>query len=170
MKYQYLQNLFDQGLLKGGKALDLGYGNGHVARFLLDRGFAVQAVDIGAPKIEGIEIVESDIRNFTIPENTYNFIHARNVLTFLKEDEIFPMIEKMYNGLMPNGVLYFTLFGQRDEWYGVKDQMTFVSDFLIDDLETYLSPLKLEMSLGRVKTMDGGSRREHLWTFTCVKS
>lgn len=118
--------------LGGNKALDLGCGDGFLAKKLAEQhGFKVDAVDIKSQEIEGVNFTQSDIRNFEIKENNYDLIICKNVLPFLaSRQEVEDMVAKMYAGLKENGVMYFSLFGTRDPWVKEHPHMTFVDDFV----------------------------------------
>jgi tellurite methyltransferase len=93
-----------------GKALDIACGNGRHSRFIAERGFDVDAVDISrvaTDRIEGrhprIHVICTDLDTWTIPEASYDLIVN---IRFL-DRRLFPMIQK---GLAPGGVLIFEAF------------------------------------------------------------
>lgn len=171
----YLQNLIDDGILKGGDALDLGCGDGNASVFLADHGYDVYAVDIEPPiapfgiKQGSITTMKQDIRDTIIPENTYDFINARNILPFLKREEIGLMLDRMWKGLKPRGVMFFTLFGAQDEWNGIKKHMTFLSEDEVTVRTFNFHPYYKNIFIGVGKTMDGKKKMSHIYSFTCVK-
>lgn len=122
----YLKSI---GKLNGGRALDVGSGQGFLAKQLVLAGFEVDAVDkektedLGNPKIHQIN---QAIQDFEIKPEEYDLIIARNIFPFMPSAKIiFQIIDKLYTGLKVGGVMSFTLFGPRDDWAD-KQEMTFI--------------------------------------------
>ncbi len=93
-----------------GRALDIACGNGRNSRFLAQKGFKVDAVDISNVALSQlpdndtrINIICEDIDTWQIPQNRYQLIIN---IRFL-DRRLFPMIKK---GLKPGGVLIFESF------------------------------------------------------------
>lgn len=98
------------GIVPAGRALDIACGNGRNSIFLQQRGFTVDAVDISTVATNHIEnqankinVICTDIDNWTIEENCYELILNINFL----DRHLFPMIEK---GLKGGGILIFESF------------------------------------------------------------
>ncbi len=94
-------------LAPAGRALDLAAGNGRHARFLVDRGFTVDALDIsevGLAPLVGyhprLHPVCIDLDTVEIPEERYSLIVNIRYLS----RRLFPYIRA---GLAPGGVLIF---------------------------------------------------------------
>lgn len=119
----YIKNLIELKLLSGnGFALDLGSGTGEDAIELEKLGYEVTVVDNHSfpsfkPKIPTIK---KDIRDFNIEKNKYSFINCNNVLPFLSLEEANSLLKRIRDGLAPDGVAHFTLFGINDGWFGKK--------------------------------------------------
>lgn len=160
--------MIDEGILKGSKAADLGCGIGNAAIFLYEHGFEVDAVDKKTQTIPGVNFVQADIRHFFIQENSYDIIHARNVLQFLGIDEIPPMIAKMNKGLKPGGVLYFSLLGTKDGWNGIKS-LTFVSEAEADELASQLNIHGKTFYTGKGTTTNGIKKTCQVFYYTCIR-
>ena len=151
--------------LNGGKALDLGCGEGGLTLRLLENGYEVDAVDIKSQIITGVNFIQSDIRNFEIKENYYDLIASRNVLPFLaNRKEVEDMVAKMFGGLKEGGIMYFTLFGTRDFRVETRPETVFIDDFLSPGKLIYKSE---EFYLGRTKT--GQLRNWHCYSFVVGK-
>jgi len=93
-----------------GRALDIACGNGRNSKFLAQKGFKVDAVDISKVALSQlpdndtrINIICEDIDTWQIPQNRYQLIIN---IRFL-DQRLFPMIKK---GLKPGGVLIFESF------------------------------------------------------------
>lgn len=89
---------------------------------------------------------------------------------FKNREEIFTTIRKMFDGLIPQGVVYFTVFGPRDEWVGNKD-MTFLE---YEDILKFINDLPLKIyhrstEEGNGKKMDGTIKYWHIHRFFCIK-
>ncbi|WP_217641245.1 class I SAM-dependent methyltransferase [Desulfobacula phenolica] len=103
-----------------GKALDIACGNGRNSRFLAQKGFQVDAVDISniamshlADKDTRINVICQDIDSWQIPQNRYQII----INIRFMDRRLFPMIQK---GLKSGGVLIFESFIDEKKEYCVK--------------------------------------------------
>lgn len=116
------------GEIDKGKVLDLGVGTGRNSLFLSTADFQVEGVDIIEKNIENylnkaktlnLEVVGSvaDIRDFEIKENEYSLIIISWVLNFFNKKEVDKIISKIKKGLKPNGVVYFSVFSIKDDFY-----------------------------------------------------
>ena len=99
-----------------GRALDIACGNGRNSKFLAQKEFKVDAVDISKVALSQlpdndtrINIICEDIDTWQIPQNRYQLIIN---IRFL-DRRLFPMIKK---GLKPGGILIFESFidGKKD--------------------------------------------------------
>lgn len=110
------------------KVLDLGVGTGRNSLFLSSIGCEVKGVDISEHNIEkylhkanelGLSVrgVVEDIRTLEIEDNKYSLIIVSWVLNFFNKDEIDNIIEKIKKGLKSNGVVYFSVFSTKDDFY-----------------------------------------------------
>ncbi|CCK82030.1 class I SAM-dependent methyltransferase [Desulfobacula toluolica] len=117
---RYLNNIGNQepsdiilkyvSLAPTGNALDIACGNGRNSKFLAQKGFHVDAVDISNIALSQftgddthINVICQDIDTWQIPQNHYQLIIN---IRFL-DRRLFPMIK---NGLKPGGVLIFESF------------------------------------------------------------
>jgi SAM-dependent methyltransferase len=96
-------------LAKGQDALDIACGMGRHSRYLVKKGFRVDALDISPialetlSNVEGIYTKEVDFDTYRLKENRYDLIICIN---FLKR-ELFPQI---YNALKGDGIFIFESF------------------------------------------------------------
>ena len=97
-------------LASQGNALDLACGNGRNSRFLAQKGFQVDAVDISniainhlAGQDPRINAICQDMDTWQIPQDHYQII----INIRFMDRRLFPMIEK---GLKPGGILIFESF------------------------------------------------------------
>ena len=180
MVYRYILDLADEGLIRKGKALDLGCGPGTASTLLSSLGFEVDAVDkIGqfipeANNGGNIMFYKEDIRDYSISENAYDFIHARNVLHFLKKEEITTTIQRMLMGLKIDGVMYFNVSGDKDGWKDKSKNVTFLTDTeLVDFVESVVGnngPIYNKLiRLGFGTTTTGIRKYTHTISYTIVK-
>lgn len=104
-----------------GKALDIGAGRGNNALFLAKHGFFVTAIEIRNDLADiikkraeenqlDLEIINQDIKDFSIAESNYSFISAMNSLNFFSKEEFYDIIEKIKAGLTRDGVCAISLF------------------------------------------------------------
>lgn len=128
--FKYLKNIGDSdpsdflvkyiSLASDGNALDIACGNGRNSKFLAQKGFQVDAVDISnvamdhlTGKDSNINIICQDIDTWQIPQNRYHVIINIHFL----DRRLFPMIQ---NGLKPGGVLIFESFIDENKEYCLK--------------------------------------------------
>jgi 2-polyprenyl-3-methyl-5-hydroxy-6-metoxy-1,4-benzoquinol methylase len=97
-------------LASKGNALDIACGNGRNSRFLAQKGFQVDAVDISdtvinhlAGKDPAINNICQDMDTWQIPQDHYQVI----ICIRFMDRRLFPMIQK---GLKPGGVIIFESF------------------------------------------------------------
>lgn len=144
----FIQQLESLKLLsKPGKALDLGCGKGNDAIALAERGFHVTAVDKNTEDIQrnkgtiDIDVVNSDIKNFTFEKGEYDLAIAKNSLPFISpKDMVYETIRKLSDSLVSGGILYITLFGPKDGWAKEKQNMTFIN---YDEATAFMNSLDL---------------------------
>jgi ubiquinone/menaquinone biosynthesis C-methylase UbiE len=106
-----IRHLEGRGITRGWHCLEIGAGNGTIARWLADRvGCAghVLATDLDTRHLEhlegpGLEIRRHDIGADNLPEATFDLIHTRLVLMHVPAREI--ALSRMISGLKPGGWL-----------------------------------------------------------------
>lgn len=99
-------------------ALDIGCANGSNALYLKELGIDVTAIDKIIPKTffdTDIHIKQVDIRDFHFKK--YDVIAAFNVLQFIDKDSQVIILDRIYNALNKNGMLFISSFTQKDPSY-----------------------------------------------------
>ncbi|WP_340609694.1 class I SAM-dependent methyltransferase [Xenorhabdus bharatensis] len=99
-------------LAQGSRCLEIGAGNGSIAKWLcrhVGASGSVVATDINTTLLEHIElpnleIWEHDILKSELPDSSFDFIHARWVLYHLPSNLEY-VIQRMINALRPSGIL-----------------------------------------------------------------
>ncbi len=87
-----------------GRAMDLGCGAGLYARWLLERGWKVLAVDLKPPRLTGIETLAHDLETgLPLPDGAFEAVLAWDVLEHLAEEE--RMWSEIARVLRPGGCL-----------------------------------------------------------------
>ncbi len=110
------------GILKPGRALDLGCGSGFDARQLAEAGFIVDAVDCDAAVLKtllptgSINPLLCRVENYPILEDAYTLVSAQYVLHFLSKEETCDVLRRMIYGAEKGGVISFNLLGEKDGW------------------------------------------------------
>lgn len=174
MKQIYIHKIIEFGLIsKTGTILDLGCGIGKDSIFLADKGYDVTAVDIKNQNISHpkITFIQSDILLFDIEKNKYSAIIARNMLPFIKDKEqVKKVLHDMVDGLTHDGVLFFTVFGVKDAWFG-KENMSFFTESEIDLVvkELPINIFEKNVMEGFGKTMPGDLKFWHIFSYICTK-
>ena len=104
----------------GGHALDLAAGAGRHARWLLERGYHVVALDIDTSGladlagVEGIEIVAADLEGgqpWPLAERQFDLVIVANYL-------FRPILADIGHSMAPGGVLIYETFAIGNEQYG----------------------------------------------------
>ena len=130
---------------KTGKALDLGSGAGVDAKYLLDNGFTVTAVDNDDDAIERLHHINNP--NLTVIKSTYDAFHyevydlvnASWALPFNPKLTFTSMVQRLIKSIKKDGYFSGHLFGINDEWNRSDSNMTFQTrgeaEHIFDDLE-----------------------------------
>lgn len=109
---------------RGRRALDIGAGDLSNARYLLDRSFDVDVIDLdtavaaraAALDHPGLRAFTTDIRRYPIEPGRYHLVVALSVLSFLPPPAISQVLEAVRAGLTDEGLLCCTLLGDRASW------------------------------------------------------
>jgi tellurite methyltransferase len=146
-----LESFLSTSSVPGGRALDLGCGEGRDSVALARHGYKVSAVDQAASGIEKLNrfaasekllingIVE-DATKFLIEENTYDLICCVTLLDHLPLTETREMVSKICAGLRPGGVLFSEVFTTADPGFSGGAQMSETAEFV----RHYFSPGELQ--------------------------
>jgi predicted TPR repeat methyltransferase len=111
-------------LKKKGLALDIGSGSGNFSKYLIDKRFVVEAIDIADSAIKStkekvgeslIALIQADLNTFSIMGN-YNLILAWRSIPFLKAGNDILKYNEIKNALIKGGVFVFSVFGKEDDW------------------------------------------------------
>src|SRR5712692_2784020 len=145
---KFLKRQLADGILNGnGYALDLGCGRGVDALFLARRGYRVEAVEKNATHTSTldelarnhnptVQVFHQKIEEFEITRQNYSLIIARNSLSFISDSAtVMRVVGDMVHGLKPEGMLCFTLFGNRDGWSRRTDMSFFEYEAIVTALE-----------------------------------
>lgn len=95
-----------------GRVLELGCGEGRLARVIRDRGLEVVGVDLSAAKIErarerhpNIQFVRSDIRALALPDASFDTVVLAEVLEHVPDEPGAEILERAWRLLRPGGRL-----------------------------------------------------------------
>jgi SAM-dependent methyltransferase len=136
------------GILSDGRALDLGCGIGRESLFLAQHGYQVEAVDKDAAHTKSlsarareddlpVRVSTTRIEQFEILSQRYSLIVAKHSLPFIADAAVvMRIIKNMVGGLKAEGLVCFTLFGNRDGWNARPDMSFFEYSTVIAHLET----------------------------------
>ncbi|MDO4479344.1 MAG: class I SAM-dependent methyltransferase [Lachnospiraceae bacterium] len=106
-----LQDHFSSLLYRGASILDFGCGSGRDAKFFLEQGFAVEAVDGSAECVKlARELTGLDVKQLLFQEldavESYDGIWACASILHLPKGELGAVLQKMAAALKDNGVIY----------------------------------------------------------------
>ena len=131
---------------RNGRALDLGAGAGRDARYLLEQGFKVSAVDadprsvalLSALPQTHLHVVHSSFEDFAFA--TYDLISSQFALPFIPRNHFDDVFARLKASLSPGAVFAGQFFGVHDQWNTSDRNMTFLTRAealaLLSDLET----------------------------------
>lgn len=104
-------------LPEGASVLDLGCGNGALSALLAEKGFRVTGMDsspeqlaIAREKHPGIEFLQSDATDFTLPEPV-DAVFANAVFHWIDPEKQPSMLRCIFSALKPGGQLVFEMGG-----------------------------------------------------------
>lgn len=114
-------------LVKSGKVLDIGGGEGRNAMYLADKGFDVEVIDIskvGIDKLKAkakelglnLDAKVADIRHFELKENYENIVSSF-VFHHLSRDEAIESVEKMKSFTTEGGINIVAAFTVDGDFY-----------------------------------------------------
>ncbi|MCH5258083.1 MAG: methyltransferase domain-containing protein [Lachnospiraceae bacterium] len=102
---------------KDSSVLDLGCGNGALAKTLQEKGYLVKGLDaskdlldIARKKYPTIEFVQGDATNFTLSESV-DVVFSNAVLHWINQEQQQDMLKCVYNALKKNGQFVFEFGG-----------------------------------------------------------
>ncbi len=167
--------LRNDGVMRPGRALELGSGRGIDAETLSRNGYDVDAVD-ASPEVLRLIVPSpflhphlSKIEDFLIPENAFTLISCQYVLHFLHKDVAKDAIRRMVAGAVPGGVISFNLLGEQDAW---KDKWTTWTRVEADAFMTTLPATvhKIITEEGQGMTRAGVLKYWHVLNYVLIKT
>lgn len=140
-------SIFEENLSdKTGEILDLGCGSGRDAKYFIDAGFKVTALDLSpilaakASKYIGQDVIVADMKDLDFSDKFIG-IWACASLLHLSEDEIFETIKRCHKALKKNGTIYASFkYGENNYEKDSRSFTCFTKDKflnLIKDLDFY---------------------------------
>lgn len=121
-------------LRKRNTALDLGSGAGVDLRYLKKR--FTKAIGVDSEPAAPADI-HSDIKSFPIQQRAYDFIACMNTLPFISKKSALTVVSRMKRGLVENGILVLSIFGEHDSW-GKE-----ITTFSLREVIKAISPLRI---------------------------
>ncbi|MES2554986.1 MAG: class I SAM-dependent methyltransferase [Bacteroidota bacterium] len=119
-----------------GRILDLGCGPGQHSLFFAEKGFDVTGIDLSEKMISiakriapDVNFVVMDISKLTFSSNSFNGIWASASLLHIPKEEIYSVLQRLYDLLEADGILYLSLK------YG--DSEDFLNDYRYGGVKKY---------------------------------
>ena len=166
--------------LRPGPALDIGAGGFAESRYLLDRGFDVDAVDPDPVSHELAKTVVGDrsrftmshnaIENYQIPPLAYSLVVALHVLPFIPIDTVDRVAADIVGGLRSGGVLCCTHFGVRDSWAVSDLPISGVTERRAAELFAGLRPVFFGVSEHDGFDLEGNAKHWHVLRQVLIKA
>ena len=123
---------------RGGKALDVGCGDGRLISVIADRGFDVVGIDVSRAMLAlararrpNAAFIDADICEWE-PQGPYDLIVAWDSTFHVPKASQRPVVEKLCGALAPGGVFIFTAGGVDAEITGEMNGTTFYYSSLSD--------------------------------------
>ncbi len=159
-------------LLNGNVALDIGARNCSNSQELVNEGYIVDAIDIkDCPiqcTVDNINYIKKEFENF-IPSKKYDLIIARHIIPFLNTS-IETSVSKIVGMLNNNGVLYFSVFGNNDEWSSKPDVKISSLESIRETIKQYGVTAYEAEEYYNGKTYSGIIKKWHVITVVLVKN
>jgi SAM-dependent methyltransferase len=152
----------------GGCALDLGSGAFNDARFLIEKGYEVDAVDShGQVPDLPLHFYPVAFKDFNFPKGKYDLVNAQFALPFNGEEGFRDLIQNIYDSLKPDGVFVGQLFGTEDSWYGDKN----IAFHTIQEVLDLFAPFKIAISEEKKEggTASGKNKFWHVFHIKATK-
>ncbi len=134
----------------GRDAIDLGCGSGVETRALLDAGWAVTAVDASETGLrllaesvaaDRLRVVQARLEEYDV--QPADLMHASFSWPYCPPEHFAGMWQRIRDALRPGGVLVGHLFGVRDTWATVFEDVTFLTATEVDGLLAGLEVIEL---------------------------
>ncbi|MBD3401402.1 methyltransferase domain-containing protein [candidate division GN15 bacterium] len=129
--------------LPGGRALDLGCGDGRNTLFLLAHGYEVTAIDlsqVGLDKLvslarrqgnaDRLTTVQSDVRDFTFPTDHFDMVVAVTLFDHLPGDDVRPVIHRAIASLKDDAILFVKAHTTEDPGHAREAGASELSDMI----------------------------------------
>jgi len=147
----------------GAKVLDIGSGPGQFAKFLNDKGFAVEGIDnsdemlsIAKAKVPDVTFTKMDMRSLSFPDSCFDGVLAAYAIIHIPTDELDGVFAEMKRVLKPDGyILFIVQQGEADQVLDeplVKGEKIFVNFFNTERLNALLAEAGFEIINQDIKT------------------
>lgn len=151
------------------KVLELGAGGLVDAKFLLEQGFDVVAIDSSPAsaklaeeiKNEHFSFIQSEYFYYDFKSDFFDLVSAQLALPFSAQETFFQLFENIKKSLKPEGVFTGHFFGINDEWNDGKSKMTFHTKEQVENLLQGLTVIKLVEKESDKKTALGKLKHWH---------
>ncbi len=179
MENQYIKKVISENIIPYiGEVIDIGANDGRDSIFMGKQGYIVTAIE-NSPKRaakmmehpEIARVINKDITEFSIPENTYVFATANNTFPFIQDKEaVKRVIQDVIKGMIGKGVFHFTVFGPNDGWSQEADMSFWTYEEITDFIKSM--PVKIysrSTMEGYGKKMDGTVKYWEIHSFLVQK-
>lgn len=160
-----------------GNALDIGAGPLVETSYLLESGYAVDAIDKDPAsasvakeiKSEKFHFFNEDIAHFYFKDKEYNLVLSLFTLPFISPDNFYGVFQRIINSVKDGGYVCISLFGDRDEWANTSTKMTFLTKQKVEALFDSFDIIRFIEEDRKRPTVGGKMKKWHTFTIVAKK-
>ena len=156
------------------RALDLGCGAFKDTKYLLEKGFMVDAVDSGenvaamAPQHERLNFHNLSFSEFDYKEGLYDIVNAQFALPFAHPDTFADMWSRVVGSVKTGGVFTGQFFGPEDD-FSNNQEMTFFERQVVEEMFATFEVRTFVESKRTSKTATGRDKFWHIFDVIAVR-
>lgn len=177
---QILVELVEYMKCSSGRALDLGAGPLVETSYLLESGYAVDAVDkdlasasvAKAIKDKKFSFFNEDVVNFNFKNKKYDLVLSLFTLPFIPLNDFYGVFQSIVASIKDNGYICVSLFGDRDEWATTNTKntkMTFLPKQKVEALFDSFEIIRFIEEDRKRPTVGGEMKKWHIFTVVAKK-
>ena len=162
--------------LAPGIAIDIGCGAGRDTRYLLEKGYAVTAIDKDPsvedylkrlPHSDNLKFICTAIEDYNF--ESYDLVNAHYALPFITNVSFDAAMKKIIDSMKPDGLFVGQLFGVDDEWNTPDTKMSFCERSVVNTFFHNFKHLDIREVNEEGSTASGDSKHWHVFNIIARK-